>query len=158
MALNVFNFPLTPNQPQPVIRFADSTPTETGLNLGDIIINTACGPGEPIGWICTAPSVPTFVPIAVGGLTGPVQALTAAGTITDTPGLVTVSGFAGNVTLASPTLFAGGFQQAILALTTHSVTLVAPSGASIVGLNGAITNATASARFVPVGTIWYRLA
>jgi hypothetical protein len=157
MALNVFNLPLTPNQPTPVIRFADSTPTETGLNLGDIIINTACGPGEAIGWICTDPASPSFTPIAVGGLTGPVQAKTAAGTITDFPGIVTVSGFAGNLTLASPTVFSGGFQQAILALTTHSVTLVAPSGASIVGLNAAITSNTAAAKVVPVGTIWYRL-
>lgn len=159
MALNVFNYPLTPNQPIPVLRFSGSAPTtsDVGCNTGDIVINTACGPGEPLGWVCTDGANAIFTPIAVGGLTGTVQALTAAGTITGTPGLVTVSGFAGNVTLASPTLFAGGFQQAIIALSTHSVTLVAPSGAAIVGLNGAITSATASARIVPSGTVWYRL-
>lgn len=162
MPISPFNQLLIADQPNPKIYYGDAPPASgsKGYAVGDLVINIAPGGGEAVAWQCTNAATPVFVPIVqTGSLTGTPLAITAAGTVTGTPGKITTSGFAGNVTLASAALFADGFEFGVWGLSTHSVTLVAASGNAIIGLNGAITSATAAAVFVASGgTNWYRVS
>lgn len=160
MPISPFNQLLIADQPNPKIYYGDAPPASgsKGFSVGDLVINIAPGGGEAVAWQCTNAVTPIFVPLLPSGsLCGTPLALTAAGTVTGTPGKITVSGFAGNVTLASAASFADGFEFAVWARSKHSVTLVAASGNAIIGLNGAITSATAAATFIAGGdTNWYR--
>lgn len=160
MPIQAFNVPFTADQLNPRMWFGDEVSTDgAAFQVGDIIVNIAPAVGRPTFWTCTNATTPTFEagPI-VGQNSVTPQAITAAGTISGFPGLVTVSGFAGNVTVAPALALASGFRMSIIALSTHSVTLVAPTGSAILGLNGAITNATVAATFLDSGTNWYRLS
>lgn len=158
MAISPYSFPLVNDLLNPRIYFGDDVSTDAIFVVGDIIVNTSPAIGKPTYWVCTD-TTPTFAPGAIAGeLSATALAITAAGSITGAPALVTTSGFAGNVTLGAASSFTSGFEQSIINLTTHAVTLVAPTGAAILGLNGAITSATTAARLKLSGTNWYRLA
>lgn len=141
------------------LQYGDSAPTSGDWQKGDIILNSTPGVGATFDWICTAAGSPgTWYPINAPLENTTVSALTAAAALAATASIVTVSGFAGTITLA-PAQSAGVGELKILALTTHSVTLAAASGNAIVGLNGAVTSLTASAQLKANGTTnWYRLS
>jgi len=156
MALSAFSFPLSTDQSTPRVYYelSGTAPTSGPFVLGDVIINLAPSVGQPIFWTVADDSPLTLTPIGVLGGLG-VQALTAAGTVSTGYGIVTTSGFAGNVTL-SPAQSQSGQPLQVIALSTHAVTLVAASGNAIVGLNGALSSTIAAANLTPSGTNWYR--
>ncbi len=139
--------------------YGDSAPTSGQFDKGDTMLNSAPDVGAPFGWICAVAGSPgTWYAINAPLQNTTAQAMTAAGAVSASSSIVTVSGFAGTITLAAAQS-AGVGELSILALTTHSVTLAAASGNAIVGLNGAVTSATVAAQLKANGsTNWYRLA
>lgn len=160
MPINAFSNPYLPGQPNPKIYFDSAAPTQAGVfAVGDIVINDQFAAGRPIGWICQDAAAPVFVPLFVPGMLGgaPLN-LTAAGVVPGTPAVITVSGFAGNVTLGSPVSYGTGTLLSITPRSTHAVTLVAPSGTAIVGFNPAVANTAVGALLLANGTNWFRVS
>ena len=132
-------------------------PASGTWNAGDYVINTAPAAASPLEWLCTSGGSPgTWVS------TGPLQAVatvtanSAAASIPVTANIVSITGSGGySLTLAAPTAAQSGTQIGFVNASSGTVTLVAATGAAIVGLATIAANTQGTVR--SVNTNWYRV-
>lgn len=136
-----------------------AAPTSGQWNAGDFVINSAPSTSNtPYGWLCvTGGTSGTWVAVQpIKDLTS-VTALTAAGAATAASNIITAdttsAGF--NVTLAAPTAATPGNLISVVNTAANTVTLVAGTGTSIVGLATIAGNTSGTVK--SASTFWYRV-
>jgi hypothetical protein len=133
-----------------------AAPTSGTYNAMDIVENSAPAAGYPVSWVCVTGGAPgTWRP---QGFLPNLTAVAAASNVAATAGIVSVTGSGGyNVTLAVPSATDhSGITVNFVNTSSGTITAVAATGASIVGLPVAIATNT-SGTFRAYGTNWYRV-
>lgn len=132
-----------------------AAPTSGTWNVGDTVYNSAATPGQAQSWTCTTAGTPgTWTPFVLQPVG--VVANSAGANIASTANIVSITGAGGyNLTVAAPTTNQAGLQITFVNASSGTVTLVAGTGATIVGL--ATVPTLTSGTLEAATTNWYRI-
>lgn len=128
-------------------------PSTTNVNWPQfsLVENRTPAVGAPISWLNTGSA---WVPTGILQDPGTVTTVAAASSVANTASIVDINTGGFNITLAVPVTTSPGTQIALINDNASPCTLVAGSGAAIVG--NVTLAANTSATVVSSGTTWYR--